>query len=41
MGRLVATGRDEVIIADLNQNIFVVKTKYFDGQVFITKVANR
>ena len=41
MGRLVAIGNDEVAIENLNQNIFVVRTKYFDGQVFVTKVANR
>jgi hypothetical protein len=41
MGRLIATGVDVVAIESANQNIFVVRTKYFDGQVFITKVANR
>jgi hypothetical protein len=28
-------------VEGMNQNIFVVRTKYFDGQVFVTKVANR
>jgi hypothetical protein len=41
MGRLITTGVDVVAIENVNQNIFVVRTKYFDGQVFITKVANR
>ena len=41
MGRLLATGRDVVAIENLNQNIFVVRTKYFDGQTFVTKIANR
>ena len=41
MGRLVATGCDVVAIENLSQNIFIVKTKYSDGQMFVTKVANR
>ena len=41
MGRLVVSGSDVVTLENLNQNIFVVRTKYFDGQVFVTKVANR
>ncbi len=41
MGRLVASGEDAVVIENVNQNVFVVRTKYFDGRVFVTKVANR
>ena len=41
MGRFVASGVDAIEIEGMNQNIFVVRTKYFDGQVFVTKVANR
>ncbi len=41
MGRFIASGIDAVGVEGMNQNIFVVRTKYFDGQVFVTKVANR
>ncbi len=41
MGRFIAAGVDVVSIENANQNIFVVKTKYVDGQSFVTKVANR
>ena len=41
MGRLIVTGDDMVAIENMNQNIFIVKTKYFDGQMFVTKIVNR
>lgn len=41
MGRLVAFGVDVVSVENNNQNIFIVKTKYSDGQVFVSKIANR
>jgi hypothetical protein len=41
MGRLIMSGIDIVAIENAHQNIFVVRTKYIDGQVFVTKVANR
>ena len=41
MGRMVASGVDFVNVENVKQSVFVVRTKYSDGQVFVTKVANR
>ena len=41
MGRSLAVGVDAVTIENANQMVFVVRTKYVDGTVFVTKVANR
>lgn len=41
MGRSLAIGVDAVTIENANQMVFVVRTKYVDGTVFVTKVANR
>ena len=41
MGRSLAVGVNAVTIENANQMVFVVKTKYVDGTVFVTKVANR
>ena len=40
MGRILAIGVDAVSIENASQMVFVVRTKYADGQVFVTKVAN-
>lgn len=41
MGRRVATGVDAVVLEGINQSIFVVKTKYAEGDTFVTKVVIR
>lgn len=41
MGRSLAIGVDAVTIENASQMVFVVRTKYVDGTVFVTKVANR
>lgn len=41
MGRRVAFGVNSVSVENVNQMVFVVRTKYLDGQVFVTKVTNR
>lgn len=41
MGRLVACGMDKVNVGADNRTIFVIRTKYSDGQMFVTKVVNR
>ena len=41
MGCRLAIGVDAVTIENANQMVFVVRTKYADGQSFVTKVANR
>ena len=41
MGCRLAIGVDAVTIDNANQMVFVVRTKYADGQSFVTKVANR
>ena len=41
MGRLIIAGSNAVAIENTNYNIFVVKTKYVNGQVYVTKIANR
>ena len=40
MGRILAIGVNAVSIENASQMVFVVRTKYADGQVFVTKVAN-
>lgn len=41
IGRRVAFGVNSVSVENVNQMVFVVRTKYLDGQVFVTKVTNR
>jgi hypothetical protein len=41
MGRCVSVGVDAVNIENMNQSVFVVKTKYSEGQTFVTKVIIR
>ena len=41
MGRCVAVGVDVVLVENMNQSIFVVKTKYAEGDTFVTKVVIR
>ena len=41
MGRCVACGVDAVVIDGMNQSVFVVKTKYDEESVFVTKVVIR
>lgn len=41
MGRCVAVGVDVVVVENMNQSIFVVKTKYAEGDTFVTKVVIR
>ena len=41
MGRRVAFGVNSVSVENVNQMVFIVRTKYLDGQVFVTKVTNR
>ena len=40
MGRLIIAGHNAVAIENTNHNVFVVKTKYAGGQVYVTKIAN-
>ena len=40
MGRFVAYGENAVNIEGVNQSVLVVRTKYADGQIFVTKVLN-
>ena len=40
MGRFVAYGENTVNIEGVNQSVLVVRTKYTDGQIFVTKVLN-
>ena len=41
MGRLIIAGHNAVAIESANHNILIVKTKYIDGQVYVTKITNR
>ena len=41
MGRMIVKGENSVSIANTDQMIFVVKTIYADGSVFVTKLAKR
>ena len=41
MGRCVAVAVDVVVVENMNQSIFVVKTKYAEGDTFVTKVVIR
>ena len=40
MGRLIIAGHNAVAIENTNHNVFVVKTRYAGGQVYVTKIAN-
>ena len=41
MGRCVAVGVDAVLVENIGQSIFVVKTRYAEGDAFVTKVVIR
>ena len=41
MGRCVVVGVDAVLVENIGQSIFVVKTRYAEGDAFVTKVVIR
>ena len=41
VGRCVSVGEDAVVVDNMGQSIFVVKTQYANGDTFVTKVVIR
>lgn len=41
MGRIIASGVDNVAIDNINNSVIIVKTTYFNNMQFVTKLVNR
>ncbi len=41
MGRVIASGVDNVVIDNINNSVIIVKTTYFNNMQFVTKLVNR
>ena len=41
MGRMIASGVDNVAVDNINHSVIIVKTTYSDNLQFVTKLVNR